>query len=92
MWSIGYAGWDDENRIKIRVICSLPYHALFIRTMLIRPTSEDLLNFGTPDYTIFNAGAFPANRFTAGMTSRTSVDLSFEDREMVILGTEYAGE
>jgi phosphoenolpyruvate carboxykinase (ATP) len=26
------------------------------------------------------------------MTSRTSVDLSFEDREMVILGTEYAGE
>jgi phosphoenolpyruvate carboxykinase (ATP) len=47
----GYAGWDDENRIKIRVICSLPYHALFIRTMLIRPTSEDLLNFGAPDYT-----------------------------------------
>jgi phosphoenolpyruvate carboxykinase (ATP) len=26
------------------------------------------------------------------MTSRTSVDLSFEEHEMVILGTEYAGE
>ncbi len=88
----GYAGWDRENRLKIRVICSRPYHALFIRTMLIRPSSEDLVSFGEPDYTIFNAGAFPANRFTAGMTSRTSVDLSFEDREMVILGTEYAGE
>ena len=41
---------------------------------------------------IYNAGAFPANRLTAGMGSKTSIDLSLEDREMVILGTEYAGE
>ena len=41
---------------------------------------------------IFNAGEFPANRLTTGMTSKTSVDLSFEDGEVVILGTEYAGE
>ena len=60
--------------------------------MLIRPAPEELISFGEPDYVIFNAGAFPANPLTAGMTSRTSVDLSFEDRELVILGTEYAGE
>ena len=59
--------------------------------MLIRPDPEDLAIFGEPDYVIFNSGAFPANPLTTGMTSRTSVDLSFEDREMVILGTEYAG-
>jgi phosphoenolpyruvate carboxykinase (ATP) len=88
----GYAGWDPEHRIKVRVICSRAYHALFIKTMLIRPDPADLLAFGDPDYVIFNAGAFPANRLTAGMTSSTSVDLCFEDREMVILGTEYAGE
>jgi phosphoenolpyruvate carboxykinase (ATP) len=41
---------------------------------------------------IYNAGAFPANRLTAGMTSKTSVDLSIENGEVVILGTEYAGE
>ena len=41
---------------------------------------------------IFNAGAFPANRYTTGMTSKTSVDLSLERREVVILGTQYAGE
>jgi phosphoenolpyruvate carboxykinase (ATP) len=86
----GYAGWDPENRLKIRVICSRPYHALFIKTMLIRPDPAELSDFGEPDYVIFNAGAFPANRLTAGMTSSTSVDLCFEDREMVILGTEYA--
>jgi phosphoenolpyruvate carboxykinase (ATP) len=88
----GFAGWDPKYRIKIRVICSRPYHALFMHTMLIRPSKDDLESFGKPDFTIYNAGAFPANRLTAGVGSRTSVDLSLEDRELIILGTEYAGE
>ena len=88
----GFAGWDPAYRLKIRIICSRPYHALFMQVMLIRPTKEELASFGEPDYVIYNAGTFPANRLTAGMTSSTSIDLSFESREMVILGTEYAGE
>jgi phosphoenolpyruvate carboxykinase (ATP) len=88
----GFAGWDPNHRIKIRVICSRPYHALFMHTMLIRPSHEELANFGKPDFVIFNAGAFPANRLTAGMGSKTSIDLSLEERELIILGTEYAGE
>lgn len=60
--------------------------------MLIRPTEKDLEDFGEPDFTIYNAGQFPANRFTSGMTSATSVEINFKRREMVILGTEYAGE
>lgn len=88
----GFAGWDAAHRMKIRVICSQPYHALFMHTMMIRPTPEELASFGEPDFVIYNAGRFPANRLTKGMSSPTSVDLSLEDREMVILGTEYAGE
>ena len=88
----GFAGWDPAYRIKVRVVCSRPYHALFMHTMLIRPTREELATFDAPDFTIYNAGAFPANRLTNGMGSATSIDLSFEDRELVILGTEYAGE
>ena len=61
-------------------------------TMLIRPTDQELEEFGEPDFVIYNAGGFPANRYTTGMTSRTSVDLSLERREVVLLGTEYAGE
>ncbi len=87
-----FAGWDDKYRIKVRVVCARPYHALFMYNMLIRPTAKELANFGEPDCTILNAGAFPANRHTRGMTSKTSVDLSLEEREVVILGTEYAGE
>ena len=88
----GFAGWDPRYRIKVRVICSRPYHALFMRTMLIRPTPAELAAFGAPDFTIYNAGAFPANRLMTDKGSATSIDLNLEDREMVILGTEYAGE
>ena len=48
--------------------------------MLIRPSSEELADFGTPDCVILNAGAFPANRYTTGMTSKTSVNLSLAAR------------
>jgi phosphoenolpyruvate carboxykinase (ATP) len=88
----GYAGWDPQYRLKIRVICSRPYHALFMHTMLIRPTPAELAEYSKPEFVIYNAGAFPANAHTAGMTSKTSIDLNFEAGEAVILGTEYAGE
>jgi phosphoenolpyruvate carboxykinase (ATP) len=88
----GFAGWDPKYRIKVRVICSRPYHALFMHTMLIRPTKKELAEFGAPDFLICNAGEFPANRLTAGVNSKTSICLSLEDRELIILGTEYAGE
>ncbi|KAI8330749.1 phosphoenolpyruvate carboxykinase [ATP], partial [Chlamydoabsidia padenii] len=88
----GFAGWDPKYRIKVRIVASRAYHLLFMRNMLIRPTEEELENFGTPDFTIFNAGEFPANRYTTGMTSTTSVSVNFKRAEMVILGSEYAGE
>jgi phosphoenolpyruvate carboxykinase (ATP) len=72
----GFAGWDPKYRIKVRVICSRPYHALFMHTMLIRPTREELASFRAPDFVIYNAGSFPANRLTTGMGSPTSIDLS----------------
>ena len=62
-----------------------------MRNMLIRPDLKALEHFH-PDYTIYNAGSFPANRYTVGMTSATSVAINFGEKEMVILGTEYAGE
>ncbi|KAF7559083.1 hypothetical protein G7046_g5078 [Stylonectria norvegica] len=87
----GFAGWDEKYRIRVRVICARAYHALFMRNMLIRPSRAELEHFH-PDYTIYNAGSFPANRYTEGMTSGTSVAINFDQKEMVILGTEYAGE
>jgi len=79
----------------VRVVACRAYHALFMRNMLMRPQGpEDLREFEDegPDFYIFNAGEFPANPLTKGMTSTTSVDVNLGDNEMVILGTQYAGE
>merc|ERR1719160_1857410 len=86
-----FCGWDPEYRLPVRVIASRAYHALFMKNMLVEPTTEELENFKDP-FVIFNAGCFPCNRQTEGMTSSTSVSVSFERKEMVILGTQYAGE
>lgn len=79
----GYAGAEKSCRVAIRVICERPYHALFMRNMLIMPETIGLPAFDAPDYTIINAGC-------AAMT--TQVILSLAEKELVILGTEYAGE
>merc|ERR1719398_189772 len=63
--------------------------------MLVPPRDHELANFEKgkeKPFIIYNAGVFPANRQTDGMTSSTSIAVSFKRREMVILGTQYAGE
>ncbi|XP_030947298.1 phosphoenolpyruvate carboxykinase (ATP)-like [Quercus lobata] len=87
-----FLNWDPEHRIKVRIVSARAYHSLFMHNMCIRPDAEELEEFGAPDFTIYNAGQFPCNRYTHYMTSSTSVDLNLARREMVILGTQYAGE
>jgi len=87
-----YAGWDPKHRIKVRVICTRAYHALFMWNMLIRPTAEELKTFGEPDWVIYNAGQINALSSLPGVGSKTCVSLNFKSREFVILGSEYAGE
>ena len=67
-----------QSRYKIRVVSARSYHCLFMHNMLIRPTEDELANFGRPDFTIFNAGAFPCNRYTSYMTSSSSVDINLK--------------
>uniref|UniRef100_A0A0D6QV05 phosphoenolpyruvate carboxykinase (ATP) n=1 Tax=Araucaria cunninghamii TaxID=56994 RepID=A0A0D6QV05_ARACU len=87
-----FLNWDSQNRLKVRIISARAYHSLFMYNMCIRPTPEELEDFGTPDFTIYNGGQFPANRYTHYMTGTTSVDINLKRREMVILGSQYAGE
>ena len=88
----GFAGWEKESRIKVRIICSRAYHALFMHNMLIRPTKDELDNFGEPEYVVFNAGQQDADTSIEGVENPSSVALNFAKKEFVILGTEYAGE
>ena len=81
-----------ETRIKVRVICTRPYHALFMHNMMIRPSADGLASYGDPDYVVYNAGCCGADPTVEGVENRTSVALNFASSEFVILGTQYAGE
>ncbi|KHG26562.1 Phosphoenolpyruvate carboxykinase [ATP] -like protein [Gossypium arboreum] len=83
----------DKSLYRCRIYVKLSVQLdNWVGDRCIRPTPEELENFGTPDFTIYNAGQFPCNRYTHYMTSSTSIDLNLARREMVILGTQYAGE
>lgn len=90
----GLASWDPENRFSVRVICNRPYHALFMKQMLIRPTPDEIdheFEDGA-DFTIINGGEFPADINNNSVTGETSVAVNLRKGEMAILGTQYAGE
>jgi phosphoenolpyruvate carboxykinase (ATP) len=65
-----------------------------MKQMMIRASDEQLnkdFKKGV-DFTILNAGEFPADPSTEGVTGDTSVCVNFRDKEIAILGSSYAGE
>ncbi len=86
-----YAGADPENRIRVRLVTTGAWHALFARNMFIRPSPEELPGF-VPDYVILHAPDFEADPALDGVRSSTAIALSFAEKIIVIAGTEYAGE
>ena len=90
----GLASWDLDNRFSVRVICNRPYHALFMKQMLIRPTFEQIdEEFADgADFTIINGGEFPSDPNINSVTGETCVSVNLKKSEMAILGTQYAGE
>jgi phosphoenolpyruvate carboxykinase (ATP) len=86
-----YAGADPAHQIKVRVVSTSAWHALFARNMFIRPPARDLPGFA-PDYVILHAPEFQADPAIDGVRSSTVIALSFAHRRIVIAGTEYAGE
>jgi phosphoenolpyruvate carboxykinase (ATP) len=86
-----YAGADPANRIRVRLVTTGAWQALFARNMFIRPPAADLAGF-TPDYVILHAPQFEADPAIDGVKSSTAIALSFAEKLIVIAGTEYAGE
>ena len=86
-----YAGATPEYRVRIRLVTTHAWHALFARNMFIRPEPADLVGF-EPDYVILHAPHFPADHAAWGLRTTTAVALSFAQKLIVIAGTEYAGE
>ena len=88
-----YAGWDKKYQLKTRIISARPYHALFMKNMLIKGDADEIAkDFKTgPDFTVINSGEFVAGKLH-DVPNQTSVNINFTTKEQVILGTSYAGE
>ncbi len=86
-----YAGADPAQRLDVRVVTELAWHALFIRHLLRRPAREELERFA-PDFTIVNCPSFKADPARHGCRSDTVIALNFDKKLILIGGTAYAGE
>ncbi len=91
-----YAGADPAHRLRVRFLVERPYHALFVRDLLIRPTAAELLTF-EPDWTVVDFGGLKLDPATpenpgSGTPGEATVALNVAERTVLIAGTEYAGE
>ncbi|MXO64216.1 phosphoenolpyruvate carboxykinase [Altericroceibacterium endophyticum] len=86
-----FGGSQPEHRVKVRVINELAWHNLFIRTLLCRPTADELDGFD-PEYTIIDLPTFQADPARHGTRSETVVAVNLSEKLILIGGTKYAGE
>lgn len=86
-----FGGSQPEHRVNVRVINELAWHNLFIRTLLVRPTADELTSFA-PEYTIIDLPSFVADPARHGSRSETVVAVNFSEKLILIGGTKYAGE
>ena len=86
-----YAGTDPATRLRIRVVTTGAWQALFARTVLLRPEVHELRGF-QPDFVLLHAPEFHADPAIDGVRGPTAIALSFGQRTIVIAGTQYAGE
>jgi phosphoenolpyruvate carboxykinase (ATP) len=84
-------GADPSHRLRVRLITENAWHALFARNMFMRPTIAEIASF-VPDFTILHAPSVEADPERDGTNSKTFILVSFDERQIVIGGTSYAGE
>jgi len=87
----GFAGADTHYQLPIQVITEYAWHNLFAHQLFLRPTEEELKNHDAQFSVIFVPN-FKANPVIDGVRSETFIIISFEERVVLIGGTEYAGE
>lgn len=86
-----FGGAEPNYRVKVRVVTENAWHALFARTLLIRPQADALADFA-PDFHILHAPNLLMEPGTDGTRSPTVIAVNYARRLVLIAGTRYAGE
>ncbi|KGN69614.1 phosphoenolpyruvate carboxykinase (ATP) [Porphyromonas sp. COT-108 OH1349] len=88
-----FCGANENSRLKLRFIMEVAWQAHFVTNMFIRPTEEELKNFGEPDFVIINASKAKVDNYAElGLNSETAVVFNLTEKIQIILNTWYGGE
>ncbi len=86
-----FIGAAPAHRRSLRVYTETAWASIFARNLFRRPTLRDLRSF-SPNFTIIDVPSFKADPATEGTRSETAILLHLRRMEIIIVGTEYAGE
>ncbi|MFL5691048.1 MAG: phosphoenolpyruvate carboxykinase (ATP), partial [Ktedonobacteraceae bacterium] len=85
------ASADPAYRMPVQVITELAWHNLFARQLLLRANENDLKSTH-PGFTILCVPNFHTDPRVHGTRSDAAIIIDFEERLVLIAGTQYAGE
>ena len=84
-------GADPAHQRPLRVFTETAWASIFARNLFRRPTADELAA-SRPNFTIICVPSFQADPATEGTRTGTAILLHLERMEIIIVGTEYAGE
>ena len=88
-----FCGTNEATRLKVRFIMEVAWQAHFVKNMFIRPTEEELANYGEPDFVCYNASKAKVENYKElGLNSETAVVFNLTEKMQVIINTWYGGE
>ena len=88
-----FCGANENTRLKVRFIMEVAWQAHFVTNMFIRPTADELANFGEPDFVVMNGSKTSFKDFAAhGLNSEVYVAFNLTEKIQLIGGTWYGGE
>ena len=86
-----FIGAHPAHRRSLRVYTETAWASIFARNLFRRPSAEDLADFA-PNFTIIAVPSFQADPATEGVRTGTAILVNLAAMEILIVGTEYAGE
>lgn len=88
-----FCGANHDSRLKVRFIMEVAWQAHFVKNMFIRPTSEELENYGEPDFVSLNASKITNPKWKEhGLHSEIYTVFNLTERMHVVGGSWYGGE
>lgn len=88
-----YCGANKDTRLKVRFIVEVAWQAHFVTNMFIRPSADELNDFGEPDFVVMNGSKTTNKNWQSqGLNSENFVLFNLTEKIQLIGGTWYGGE